>query len=236
MLIGAVTLITFVNTFFRGYPAQSLTSLDWGGYVVASNFNNPQPVFTGVSGSWVVPAIEISASDTFSAAWIGIGGDLDETLIQTGTEQDSMDHQATYSAWYELLPFDAVTITTINVSAGDSMTARIELIDPTLNQWLIRLNDLTNGQNFNTTVFYDSSKLTCEWIVERPTLNNRIGTLANFGSVTFSNMSATEDGTFTTITNLPYARVTMYNRQNNQLAAVSTLSDTSSFTVTYTGG
>jgi hypothetical protein len=116
------------------------------------------------------------------------------------------------------------------------MTARIELIDPTLNQWLIRLNDLTNGQNFNTTVFYDSSKLTCEWIVERPTLNNRIGTLANFGSLTFSNMSATEDGTFTTITNLPYARVTMYNRQNNQLAAVSTVSDTSSFTVTYTGG
>lgn len=234
MLVIAVSLIVFVDMLFRSPTGQSLTSLDWAGYAIASDFTTPQPVFTSVSGSWIVPTVDVSQADTFSAVWIGIGGQLDETLIQTGTEQDSIDQQTVYSAWYETLPYDAVTITTINVSAGDSITAYIGLVDSTSNQWLIRIQDVTNGQSFNTSLSYDSSRLTAEWIVERPTVNNNIAPLANFGSITFTSPSATLDDRVVTIRDLPFSRFTTYNRKNTQLVNVSPLASRSSnFTVTY---
>src|SRR5512136_567269 len=64
-------------------------SLNWAGYAVAYNFSDPQPVVTGVSGSWIVPQVQVSQNDTFSAIWVGIGGTFGHTLIQAGTEQDS---------------------------------------------------------------------------------------------------------------------------------------------------
>jgi hypothetical protein len=73
----------------------------------------------------------------FSAVWIGIGGlfeQSDRTLIQMGTEQDSVYGNVTYSAWFELLPNDAVTITTINVTQGDEITASISLLDSATNK------------------------------------------------------------------------------------------------------
>lgn len=234
MLVIAVSLIVFVDMLFRKPVGQSLTSLDWAGYVVVSDFRNPQPVFTSVSGSWVVPEVAISQRDTYSAAWIGIGGQQDDTLIQTGTQHDSINGQPVYSAWYELLPYDAVTIATINVSAGDTIEAHISLVDSASNEWLVRIVDLTNGQSFSRNLSYDSSRLTAEWIVERPTVNNIIGTLANFGSVTFAGPSATLDSRAVTISDLPFSRVTMYDRHNTQLVSISPLdSRSSSFTVTY---
>ena len=47
---------------------------------------------------------------------IGIGGRFDKTLIQTGTEQDSVNGNEYYSAWYELLPDQAVRINDISIS------------------------------------------------------------------------------------------------------------------------
>jgi hypothetical protein len=229
-------VISFVDLLFRSSPVQSLTSLDWSGYVVSSDFTNPQAVFTSVSSSWIVPTVDVSPTNTFSAAWVGIGGLLDETLIQTGTEQDSIDQQGVYSAWYEILPYDAVTITSVNVSSGDTIAAYIGLVNSSSNQWLIRIEDITNGQSFSTMVVYDSSRLTAEWIVERPTINNIIGTLADFGSVTFTDPSATLDNRTVTVNDLPSSRVTMYNRHNTQLVNVSPLAAGSpSFTITYLG-
>jgi hypothetical protein len=124
MLIISLSLVSvFVNTFLKGVPILNLVSLDWGGYSAFSDFTNPQPVVVSVSGSWTVPQVSVSQQDTFSAAWIGIGGQTDKTLIQTGTEQDSINGSIEYSAWYELLPNDAITITVMNVSPGDKITA-----------------------------------------------------------------------------------------------------------------
>ena len=63
------------------YPNQRLTSADWGGYTVSSDLLSPAGVVTSVSASWVVPSVTPSASSTFSATWIGIGGQYDESLI-----------------------------------------------------------------------------------------------------------------------------------------------------------
>jgi hypothetical protein len=233
-LIVALFLTSiFLHLFFTS--SNNRISPNWAGYSVASDFADPQPVIVGMNGSWTVPTVSVSQRNVFSAIWIGIGGVFDNTLIQTGTEQDSNHGNVMYSAWYELLPNGSVTITTISVSAGDEITASISLINSTTNMWSIEMADVNNGQSFQRNVVYNSSRLSAEWIVERPTLNYQVeplGPLADFGSVTFTNSRITTNTSAGTIGNFPSVRFIMQN-----LVTVSSLSSNgSSFTVTYLSG
>jgi len=234
LLATAVLLIGAIGTFFTNLSGRSLLSLDWSGYVVASDFTNPQPVITSLSGSWVVPKVNVSQKDTFSAAWIGIGGQSDQTLIQTGTEHDSINGTEVYYAWYELLPNDSIAIDVINVSVRDKITASINLVNSATNEWSIEIEDVTKGQKFSQNFIYDSSRLSAGWVVERPTVDSTLSTLAMFGTVTFTNASVTVNAQTGSISSFPFSQVIMTNRQNTQLVIVSSLtSKGSSFTVTY---
>ena len=218
-----------------GSTNRSVNSLDWSGYVVATNLNNPQPSVTAIEASWTVPEIGFSARDSFSAAWIGVGGqfDGDNTLIQMGTEQDSINGVGTYSAWYELLPENEVTIDSLSVSPGDRITASISLSDPSTNTWSLEIHDLNGGQSFQNSVIYASSMLSAEWIVERPRINNVLRNLADFSELTFTGCEATVGDKVETISSLPFIEVTLIN-QNAELTSVSPLaSNGSSFTINY---
>jgi hypothetical protein len=92
--------------------------------------------------------------------------------------------------------------------------------------------DATTGQGFSQNFVYNSSRLSAEWIVERPTVNNQLSTLATFGSVTFTDAKAQIAATSGAISAFPNYEILMQNRQNTQLVTVSALSkDGASFTV-----
>jgi len=209
--------------------------------VVVSNLQNPQPIVTGVSASWIVPAVEPSASDTFSAVWIGIGGSqlaLDQTLIQCGTEQDSIGGQLQYSCWYELLPQFSRTIMPIFVSPGDLIKASIQLSSAANSEWNVTIFDLTSGESFSNLFTYSSSMLSAEWIVERPDVNNVLTPLANFGIVTFTDCSTAVGGVNGGIGSFQTSKVVMYSSDVGlplvELASVSGLNGIGSqFSVTY---
>jgi hypothetical protein len=221
-------------TFLRTAQVSSIESLDWAGYTVTESASSPQQEVTGISASWTVPAVAASAGDTFSAVWVGVGGFIDKTLIQTGTEQDSINGQPVYSVWYEMLPADSVTINTVNVSPGDVISASISLVNSNTNEWSIQISDITNGQGFNQNFVYNSSQLSAEWIVERPTVNNRLSALADFGSITFKNINVGVNQSDGAISNFPFSKVVMNNQQSVQLTSVSPISaNGTSFTVTY---
>jgi hypothetical protein len=212
---------------------------NWAGYIASSDLQNPQPTVTAISASWTVPAVTPSAqNDTYAAVWIGIGGYYDNTLIQTGTEQDSIGGQGDYTTWYELLPAFAVTIDTMVISPGDQMNASIQLVDAVTDTWSISIEDLTTSQAFQDDFTYASSQLSAEWIVERPLAGRRLSTLANIDTVTFTNCQATVGSQSGNISSFPALESIMYQTvdQNadgvNQLAAVSDLADGgTSFTV-----
>jgi len=229
-----IVSLVFVFPFLANLSREQLISSDWSGYSVASNMVKPQPSVKSVNGSWAVPTVKISATDSYSAIWIGIGGQFDDSLIQVGTEQDSRKGRAAYSAWYELLPANPITIDSINVSQGDQIEASIFLLDTNTTAWSMKIQDITNGQSFQKTVIYASSMLSAEWIVERPSVGARLSTLADFGQVEFTRCTETVDGKDGNISTFPHAQLTMVNRQNADLAHVSSLtSGGSSFTVTY---
>ena len=236
LFASALSLLSILLTTYLANPqAQSVVSLSWSGYVAASSFSIPQPEVLAISASWNIPHVNASLTDAYSSAWIGIGGQFDKSLIQLGTEHDYdfTTGQATYNAWYELLPAYAVDMP-INISEGDTVTASISLINSDTNQWNIQLTDITNGQGFNQNFLYNSTRLSGEWIVERPSINNQISTLCDFGSVSFSGCQIKVNSVTASIGNFTYSKVQMINQQATYLASASALSaNGSSFTVSY---
>ena len=201
---------------------------NWAGYIVASDLQNPQSSVTSVTASWTVPAVNISQNDTFSAVWIGIGGFFDSTLIQTGTEQDSIQGQSEYSAWIEFLPQNSITIDSITVSPGDQINATIQLTDANTDQWSIYLKDITKNQEYTGSFFYVSSQLTAEWIVERPDISSQrsrgtLTSLADIGTVEFANCQTTISGETGTISTFPTVQSIMYATVQSTTTLGSTL-------------
>ena len=213
---------------------------NWAGYIIASDLQNPQPTVTSISSSYIVPPVTINDQiDTFTAVWIGIGGFFDTTLIQAGTEMDSIGGQADYSAWYELLPAFSITIPTINVSPGDVINTTIRLVDSAINEWSIYIADQTSNQVFQSNFLYHSSQLSAEWIVERPVAGRRLATLANVGSVTLANCETTVGLQTGNISSFPSVQSVMYGSLQNttgltQLTVVSDLLNGGSSFIVYT--
>lgn len=69
-------------------------SSNWSGYAETSS-----APYTSVSGQWTVPTVT-GPNGSYSAAWIGIDGFTNDSLIQTGTEQDYSGGSGRYSAWW----------------------------------------------------------------------------------------------------------------------------------------
>ena len=161
-------------------------SQNWFGYVQGT-LEQGNKLFHSITGNWTVPSASqhTRGTDESSSDWIGIGGGCvdancvipDETLIQTGTEQDvAANGSPSYSAWWEVIPAPSVTIS-MNVSPGDRMHASVAETVPNSNVWNITLKDVTRNESFSTTVPYSSTRATAEWIEETPLV---IGTNAGF--------------------------------------------------------
>ena len=236
LLLGvSLSLLSYLFAIFNSNPqSQNFTSLSWAGYVISNDFAVPPLEVRNISASWTVPAVSSSLGNCYSSAWIGVGGQSDKTLIQAGSEQDSVNGQATYYAWYELLPGFATVVTDITVSPGDVIAVSITLVDSSTNEWLIQISDATKGQAFSKNVVYDSSRSSGEWIMERPTVDKQLASLSDFGSITFGDCSINVNNSFGVISQFKYSYVGMANQQATPLTSVSALTaDGSSFTVGY---
>ena len=168
-----------------GLRANANSSNNWFGYNQGT-LEQGGKQFNSIAGDWTVPtATQHAAGDESSSDWIGIGGGCvdanctvgDNTLIQTGTEQDvSASGVRSYSAWYELIPAPSLGIS-MTVRPGDHMHAQISETVSGSNVWKITLRNVTRNKTFTKTVPYSSTHATAEWIEEKPL---EIGTNAGF--------------------------------------------------------
>ena len=203
------------------------TSRNWSGYVATGGTS-----YTSVTGTWVIakPDPNVVGID---ATWVGIGGANTTDLIQAGTEATvNGDGTVTYDAWTETLPQSTRTIS-LAVNAGDTVT--ISITEQTAGVWLIDLKNATTGKSFTTTVRYNSTKSSAEWIQEAPSIGRGLAPLDNFGLVKFSAASTTVDGKNQSLAAASAKAVTMADGANQPLAIPSAIgSDGSSFSVTRT--
>jgi hypothetical protein len=221
----------FVTPLGPHVPGTSFTdeSTNWAGQISNSNGTN----FSAVTAQWTVPSVVPTQYGGASATWIGIDGGptSPNSIIQTGTAQATGQGATAYYAWYELFPQPAVTVTA--VSPGDHMFASINQQSPGSTTWNLTIHDLTSGANHTYSLFYNGPGDSAEWIEELPTaVGGPQPTLANFGSATFTSMSATAaiPGAVTT------DPVDMVDASNKVIASTGPISGAvgnQSFSVTY---
>ena len=170
--------------------ADTNQSGNWFGYDQGT-LEQGGKLFTSVAGYWTVPTatLHTAGQDEASSTWVGIGGGCvdsgclvgDNTLIQTGTEQDvSGSGSQTYYAWWEIIPAPSLEITSMKVAPGDLMYASVAEVVPYSNLWTITIKDTTRNEVYSVTVPYTSSHATAEWIEETPL---QIGTNAGFSAL-----------------------------------------------------
>jgi hypothetical protein len=229
--------------------ATLLQSTNWSGYVANLSSQAPNSV-TAVSGSWVVPTVTGSRhGSSYSSVWVGIDGYSDSTVEQAGTEQDVINGVPQYRAWWEMYssglqqPEQVISMT---IQPGDKITASVQYAGS--GNFVLTIKDTTRNELFTTTKNTTTTqsptaqRSSAEWIVEAPGVGGRQASLANFGSVTFSNASATIDPGTGQVTG-PISDPAWQNEVIDMVTNYGTLLDSTSsldstgtqFTVTYVG-
>ncbi|WP_052663639.1 G1 family glutamic endopeptidase [Psychromicrobium lacuslunae] len=154
--------------------------------------------FTQVSASWKVPTTATCSSTEDSTAyiWVGLGGlsgaDNDK-LEQIGTAQWCRDGQKHYGLFAEFFPDgpiagDGYEYPDYPVAAGDNVTATVTKADD--DDFTITETNHTQNWTFSRTGHSQTQgggtgQGTAEVVAEDPG-----GSLSNFGSVSFSGISA----------------------------------------------
>jgi Peptidase A4 family len=193
--LGGGFALDAVGASAQTVNAQQQVSGNWSGYIAqGSNGQN----FSSVSGSWTQPAVNSSSTQAYSAFWVGLGGasQQSDSLEQVGTAADTAGGQTTYYAWYELVPAGQVRLN-LAIHPGDQMTGRVTVNGTNVT---VSLSDKTTGQSVTRTLTMSNPDTSsAEWIAEAPSAQSSDGSLhqlplANFGSVTFTNASATAGG------------------------------------------
>jgi hypothetical protein len=190
-------------------PASEQVSQNWAGYVVGGSDSSTQ--YSNVSGSWVQPASTCSSGQDYAAFWVGIGGSgqssssfgqsslgdgQSTSLEQIGTQGDCTGNGTEYYAWYELVPAAPVQLN-LAIHAGDQISASVGVTGSNI---AFSLTDKTTGQSFTKTVQASNPDTSsAEWIAEAPSQCDGSGSctplpLSDFGTVDFSNASATANG------------------------------------------
>jgi hypothetical protein len=190
--VGAALLAA--SPSFADTATDAQASGNWSGYVAGGS------QFSKVSGSWVQPEAKCDSASGDAAFWVGIGGasGAGSGLEQAGTEVDCSSGSAHYTAWYELVPAAPVTVD-LPVSAGDRVSAAVGVDG---RQVSIAVTNQTTGRSFTKTLEMDNPDTSsAEWIAEAPSQcqGSALGDcqtvpLADFGSVSFSDATATAGG------------------------------------------
>lgn len=208
------------------------TSTNWSGYAVETNLTSPQSdAVSDVKGSWVVPSVTCGSTNTYSSAWVGIDGYSDNSVEQTGTEQDCINGAPSYYAWFEMYPHPSYRVN-LAIKPGDTINAEVQYVGR--NRFQLTLTDTTSG-TFSTTQKSNAARESAEWIMEAP-YSGGVLPLANFGTIAFNNAQATINGTTGSISNSAwqYDAITMANASGAPKATPSSLSSGgSSFNVTW---
>ena len=162
-------------------------SENWSGYIKTGATGT----FKKSTASWTVPTLTL-AHNGYSSTWVGIDGDTDNYLIQTGTEADVVNGQAHYDAWWEVITpsneAPEVVYTAIAVHAGDAITATVA--KGTAGKWTMTLKDITAGKTGTHTAAFAGPGESAEWIQEDTDVNGSISAAPDWQKVSFKKITA----------------------------------------------
>ncbi|KAI1431364.1 peptidase A4 family-domain-containing protein [Xylaria sp. CBS 124048] len=165
-------------------------SSNWAGAVISDEG------FTSVVGTIVVPSPRGGGESASASAWVGIDGDTCGTaILQTGLDFTVEGGRVSYDAWYEWFPDYAYDFTDFEVSGGDEI--KITVTASSRSAGVATLENLSTGASVSHSFRSETNELCeydAEWIVEDYEEGASLVPFLDFGSVTFSGASATQNG------------------------------------------
>ncbi|HUY43737.1 MAG TPA: G1 family glutamic endopeptidase [Acidimicrobiales bacterium] len=246
---------TLYAQWIRATPVPAAhDSTNWAGYVVPSSAS----IVTNAGGNWVVPTLNCADTPNGQVAvWIGTGGSTGsstDALLQTGISASCANGAQQDYAWWEIVPatpnYEQI-FNNFTVSPGDQMQCAV--FQTTSGAWETKLSDvntglsayMTTGQSWgvgptssgsfsvqgSAAGFSYAGSYSAEWIVEDETSSatQTVVPFANFGSVTFSNLTSSLTA-WSLVQSETWAIV-----QSGVTLATPTTTTTDGFSVGYTG-
>jgi len=173
------------GTESSGNETQVSYSTNWSGSVIESPPSGD--TWKTVTAEFTVPDPS-GSSGASASAWVGIDGDSCETaILQTGVD---FTVGSGYDAWYEWYPDYAYDFT-LSISAGDVIKTTVTASSTKAGKAVIE--NVTTGKTVTKSLTSTSALCleNAEWIVEDFEEGSSLVTLADFGSVVFTNAVAT---------------------------------------------
>ena len=153
--------------------------------------------------------------------------------MQTGIDWTLSGGQVTYDAWYEWYPDYSYDFSGISLSAGD--TIKTTVTASSLTGGTAVVENVSTGESVTHTFRNEGSEgdlceYNAEWIVEDYEEGNSLVSFADFGTVTFTDCSAT-DGSGTVGTG---GATIIDIQQNNDVLTSCSVPSSSEVSCTYT--
>ncbi|KAJ7192204.1 peptidase G1 [Mycena pura] len=149
------------------------------------------------TGTLVVPHLQPATGGAIEgiyggSAWVGLDGmTCQTTSMATGIQFIYLNQTILVNSWTEVAPNPAVNMSSMIVNAGDTVKLTLTATSTTTGTAVVE--NLSNGQS--STVGLTSPSPLClanaEWIVEDFQEDTFLMPFANFGSITFTDASAT---------------------------------------------
>ncbi|OOF93610.1 hypothetical protein ASPCADRAFT_517154 [Aspergillus carbonarius ITEM 5010] len=171
-------------------------SSNWAGAVLIGTG------YTAVSAEFTVPTPSVPSGGSdreeyCASAWVGIDGDTCGTaILQTGVDFCVQGSSVSYDAWYEWYPDYAYDFSGISISAGDVIKVTVDASSKTAGTATVE--NVSTGTSVTHTftggVDGDLCEYNAEWIVEDFEEDDSLVPFADFGTVTFTDATATKSG------------------------------------------
>jgi peptidase A4-like protein len=161
---------------------------EWSGYQDSAT----PGTFTGVSGTWRVPAASCTKEQRVNAMLVGFDGvGTKGSSVDVGTISYCYQGSPQYFTWWDILP-NATTQVSDSIHAGDLVTVSATRSGTSYTMSLTDAND--HSQDFSATqsCTYCQAQ-SVEWIAERPYLPYGVAPLEPF-HWTVTNASQTSNG------------------------------------------
>jgi hypothetical protein len=204
-LVAAIAVATSMGAaaqsasgFAGARPAKRVSS-NWAGYAVTESAGAS---FRSVTATWKQPKVTCGADDAGarSSVWVGLGGNSPDArgFEQIGSSSDcsATTDRPHYYVWHEVWPVPEVVVGQFEIEAGDTITATV-VVNRAGTEMVFTITNRTRGLRFTMRQFVSTPDLSsAEWIVEAPGCGVGCETprLANFGSVSFTNIAAVGNG------------------------------------------
>jgi uncharacterized repeat protein (TIGR02543 family) len=229
---GATYAFTSSVTLYAQWTTGATVSesTNWSGYVLTGASGGYQ----SVSGSWVVPVLNCSVTPNSAVSiWVGVNGASSSYpgLFQTGTTSLCTNGVESSYAWWTDEQMNYMAIELYGVSTGNTINASV--FQGSGGTWSYSVSDPSSSQSSTSAEAFSGSGLCAEWIVEDPGTGGGLYTMADFSSVSITNMNLASPVTGPTLP--PYSEIvnmeTPGGTQEDSTGAVSG----AAFTVTQMG-